>query len=133
MHSYCKQESARVCDSAPNRETNEKADASQPSKRKSMEDFSHAEVIIGSGSMIFNSMVLFAIWYDPKLRNITNCFVGNLALSDTMLGIFILSVHSFFENHDAIITVIITLKLIITEVEKLSLLSIGLERFFAIR
>ena len=45
-------------------------------------------IVLILASLIGNSLVLAVVYRNPRLRNITNAYVGNLAVCDTLMAVF---------------------------------------------
>ena len=48
-----------------------------------------AECTVGVITVLINSLVLLAIWRYPKLRTVTNCYIGSLAVADLLVGLLV--------------------------------------------
>lgn len=96
-----------------------------------------AEAIIGALSCVGNGLVLLAIFKNPRLQTVTNCFIASLALADFLVGIVVapLAALSYLglphHFHGCVFTNSIVVAF--TQVSIFNLLAVAFERFFAIK
>ncbi|XP_028574226.2 histamine H2 receptor [Podarcis muralis] len=91
------------------------------------------------GTVFGNVMVCLAVYFNRRLRNLTNCFIVSLAFTDLLLGLMVLPFSAIYEvySHEWIFSVTlcniyISLDVMLCTASILNLFMISLDRYYAI-
>ena len=95
------------------------------------------EVIVGVASTVGNALVLLAIYKNPRLQTVTNCFIASLAIADLCVGIVVapLAALSYLGLPHHFLGCVFTNSIVVafTQVSVFNLLAVAVERFIAIK